>query len=148
MSTTTVSGGLVLLFSRVMPRRTARGREVYEQILGFREFVSRVDKDRLERMGGRSPERFERVLPYALVLGAADAWAGAFEGLYREPPRWYVGRTPGVFHPRAFASDLGQSLGTIGSAMASAPRGGSGRSGLGGGGFSGGGFGGGGASSW
>ena len=143
-----LSGGLVLLFSRAMPRRTARGREVYEQILGFREFVSRVDKDRLERMGGRSPERFESVLPYALVLGAADAWAGAFEGLYREPPRWYVGRTQGVFHPRAFASDLGQSLGTIGSAMASSPRGGSGRSGLGGGGFSGGGFGGGGARSW
>jgi len=143
-----LSGGLVLLFSRAMPRRTARGRAVYEEILGFREFVARVDKDRLERMGGRSAERFERVLPYALVLGAADAWAGAFDGLYREPPRWYVSRSAGPFRPRAFVDDLGQSLGTIGSALSSAPRGGSGRSGLGGGGFSGGGFGGGGARSW
>jgi uncharacterized membrane protein YgcG len=144
-----VSGGLVLLFSRAMPRRTARGRAVYEEILGFREFVARVDQDRLERMGGRSPERFERVLPYALVLGAADAWAEAFDGLYREPPRWYVSRSPGPFRTRSFVDGLGQSLGTIGSAMASAPRGsGSGRSGLGGGGFSGGGFGGGGARSW
>jgi uncharacterized membrane protein len=100
-------------------------------------------------MGGRSPERFERVLPYALVLGAADAWAEAFDGLYREPPRWYVSRSPGPFRTRSFVDGLGQSLGTIGSAMASAPRGsGSGRSGLGGGGFSGGGFGGGGARSW
>lgn len=143
-----LTGGLVLLFSRVMPRRTARGRAVYEEILGFREFVARVDRDRLERMGGRSPERFERVLPYALVLGAADVWAQAFEGLYREPPRWYVSRAPGPFRPRAFVDGLGQSLGTIGAALASAPRGGSGRSGLGGGGFSGGGFGGGGARSW
>jgi len=140
-------GGIVLVFSRVMPRRTARGRKVYEEILGFREFVQRVDKDRLERMGARTAERFEKVLPFALVLGAADAWAEAFDGLYQEPPRWYVGRTHGPFHPRAFVSDLGQSLGTIGSALASAPRG-SGRSGFGGGGFSGGGFGGGGASSW
>ena len=145
-----LTGGLVLLFARAMPRRTARGRAVYEEILGFREFVARVDKDRLERMGGRSTERFERVLPYALVLGAADAWADAFDGLYREPPRWYVGRTPGAFHPRAFVGDLGRSLGTIGSTLASTPRGGSGASGLGGGGggFSGGGFGGGGARSW
>jgi uncharacterized membrane protein len=143
-----LTGGLVLLFSRVMPRRTARGRAIYEQILGFREFVMRVDKDRLERMGGRSTDRFERVLPYALVLGAADTWAEAFDGLYREPPRWYVSRTQGPFHPRVFVNELGQTLGSIGSALASAPRGGSGRSGLGGGGFSGGGFGGGGARSW
>ena len=143
-----LTGGLVLLFSRAMPRRTARGRAVYEQILGFREFVARVDKDRLERMGGRTTQQFERVLPFALVLGAADAWAEAFDGLYREPPSWYAGGSSGPFRPRAFVSQLGQSLGTIGSALASAPRGGSGRSGLGGGGFSGGGFGGGGARSW
>jgi hypothetical protein len=143
-----LSGGLVLAFSHAMPRRTARGRAAYEDILGFREFVARVDRDRLERMGARTPERFERVLPYALVLGAADAWADAFDGLYTEPPRWYAGRTPGPFRTRAFVDGLGQSLGAIGSAMSAAPRGGSGKSGLGGGGFSGGGFGGGGARSW
>jgi uncharacterized membrane protein YgcG len=138
----------VLAFAPVMPRRTPRGRAVYEEILGFREFVSRVEKDRLERSGGRTAERFERVLPFALVLGAADAWADAFDGIYQEPPRWYAGRTPGLFRTRAFVDGLGQSLGTIGTALASTPRGGSGRSGLGGGGFSGGGFGGGGGRSW
>ena len=144
-----VSGGLLLLFSRVMPRRTRRGREVYEEIRGFQEFVERVDKDRLERLGGRTADRFERVLPYALVLGAADAWAEAFADLASEPPRWYAGRSGAPYHPRLFVNQLGSSLGTIGRAMASAPRGsGSGRSGFGGGGFSGGGFGGGGARSW
>ena len=144
-----VSGLLVLGFSRAMPRRTRLGREVYEQIRGFQEFVARVDADRLERFGGRTAERFERVLPFALVLGAADAWADAFGDLYTEPPRWYVGRSAGPFRTRAFVSQLGSSLTTMGQAMASAPRrAGSGRSGFGGGGFSGGGFGGGGARSW
>jgi hypothetical protein len=143
-----LTGGMILAFAPVMPRRTPRGRAVYEEILGFREFVSRVEQDRLERTGGRTAERFERVLPFALVLGAADAWADAFDGIYQEPPRWYASRTPGPFRTRSFVDGLGQSLGTIGAALASTPRGGSGRSGLGGGGFSGGGFGGGGARSW
>jgi uncharacterized membrane protein len=144
-----LSGLFVLLFSRAMPRRTRRGREVYEQIRGFQEFVARVDEDRLERFGGRTAERFERVLPYALVLGAADAWADAFGDLYTEPPRWYVGRGGAPFRTRSFVSQLGSSLTSMGQAMASAPRSaGSGRSGFGGGGFSGGGFGGGGARSW
>ena len=112
---------------------------VYEQIRGFQEFVTRVDKDRLERFGGRTSERFERVLPYALVLGPADT----------EPPRWYQRRSGRPFHTRAFVDDLGGSLNTMGQALASAPRSsGSGSSGFGGGGFSGGGYGGGGASSW
>jgi uncharacterized membrane protein YgcG len=144
-----LSGLLVLLFSRSMPRRTRLGREVYEQIRGFQEFVARVDADRLERLGGRTAERFERVLPFALVLGEADAWADAFGDLYSEPPRWYVGRSAGPFRTRSFVSQLGGSLTSMGQAMASAPRSaGSGRSGFGGGGFSGGGFGGGGARSW
>ena len=81
---------------------------MYEQILGFREFVTRVDKDRLERMNDRTTERFERVLPYALVLGAADSWAEAFDGLYTEP----VASLTGTEREAALAMlRLGLSLG-------------------------------------
>jgi uncharacterized membrane protein YgcG len=144
------AGLIVLAFSRVMPRRTRRGRAVYEEILGFKEFLSRVDADRLERMGGRTAERFERILPYAVVLGAADAWADAFAGIYTEPPSWYASpRGARDFAPRPFVADVGRSLGTIGQTLSSAPRqSGSGSSGFGGGGASGGGFGGGGGGSW
>lgn len=142
------TGALVVLFGRVMPRRTRKGRQVYEQVLGFQEFVARVDADRLERMGGRSQGRFERMLPYAIVLGVADEWAEAFAGIDARPPTWYRSGHPGdAFAPRAFVSDLGQSLRVMGSTLASKPSG-SGSSGFGGGGFSGGGFGGGGGGSW
>jgi len=143
-----LAGVIVAGFSRVMPRKTRRGRRAHDEILGFREFLERVDRDRLERMGTRTTEVFERLLPYAVVLGVADAWADAFADLYAEPPSWYVGPGyGGSFRPRAFVGDVGQSLHTMGQSLASSPRG-SGSSGLGGGGFSGGGFGGGGGGSW
>jgi uncharacterized membrane protein len=142
------SGGVVLAFSRVMPRRTRKGRRALLEIRGFEEFVRRVDADRLARIGGRSVETFEKVLPFAVVLGAADAWAEAFADIYAQPPRWFRSAGgAGDFQPRAFVNRVGQSLGTIGQTLASRPRG-SGASGLGGGGFSGGGMGGGGGGSW
>jgi hypothetical protein len=142
-------GVIVLPLSRVMPRRTRRGRKLYEEILGFKEFVERVDGDRLERMGVRSVGEFERLLPYAIVLGVADQWADAFAGIYTEPPSWYhSSRYTHGFAPRLFVGDLGRSLGTMGKTMSSAPASsGSGGSGFSGG-SSGGGFGGGGGGSW
>ncbi|MGI9431158.1 MAG: DUF2207 domain-containing protein [Myxococcota bacterium] len=146
------SGIIVLVYSRVMPRRTRRGRATYEHILGFKEFVGRVDRDRLEREGTRTPDAFEKVLPFAVVLGVADEWAEAFGDLYTEPPSWYASPryAGGGFHPNLFVGDLGTSLDSIGSTIASTPSSsGSGGSGFGGGGgFSGGGFGGGGGGSW
>jgi uncharacterized membrane protein len=146
---------IVFVFSPHMPRRTRKGRRAYEEILGFQEFMSRVDKDRLERMGGRTAEHFERCLPYAVVLGVADQWADAFADIYTEPPDWYHSPGTGMrFTPRHFVSDVGNSLRTMEQTFASQPKG-SGSTGWssggafsGGGGFSGGGFGGGGGGSW
>ena len=142
-----LTGLIVAAFAPAMPRRTRAGRRAYEEILGFKEFLARVDRDRLERSGGRTADRFERILPYAVVLGVADQWADAFADVYTQPPAWYAG-TPGRFDSRGFVSDVGRSMQTIGTTMTSRPSG-SGSSGFSsGGGFSGGGFGGGGGGSW
>lgn len=145
-----VSGLIVLVFARAMPRRTRVGRQALREILGLREFLSRVEADRLKREGVRTRERFEAILPYAIVLGCADIWANAFADIYTEPPKWYASPDHGrPFTPRLLVSHMGQGLTTIGRAMTSQPRSaGSGSSGFGGGGFSGGGFGGGGGRSW
>lgn len=144
------AAAIVVGWGRVMPRRTRAGRRARQHILGFQEFLERVEVDRLERLGKRSVAEFERLLPFAFVLGAADAWAQAFADLYTEPPSWFRSHHGGPFRPRSFVADVGRSLDSVGSAMASRPRssGGSGSSGFGGGGFSGGGFGGGGGGSW
>src|SRR5688572_26349660 len=45
-----LSGLIVVFFGWFMPSRTARGTRELEKVLGFREFLSRVEGDRLERM--------------------------------------------------------------------------------------------------
>lgn len=140
------AGAIVLAFSGAMPRRTQKGRRACDDILGFREFVKRVDQDRLERTGGKTADRFEKILPYAVVLGVADRWATVFADIYLQPPSWYHSDRYGSgFRAQDFVSDVGSSLSSIGGTLTSQP--GSGSSGFSGG-SSGGGGGGGGGGSW
>jgi uncharacterized membrane protein len=148
-----LTGIPVFAFAKVMPVKTRAGASAYMDILGFQEFMNRAEKDRLERMGDMN--LFSKFLPYAIALDVADNWAKAFEGIYQDPPDWYVSpigfRT---FSPYAFTHSLNSVTSDLSSAMFSAPRGsgmgaGSGSGGFsGGGGSSGGGFGGGGGGSW
>ena len=144
-----LSGVIILIFSRYMPRKTKKGSMKNEELLGFREFIDRAEKDRIERLAQDDPTLFDRVLPYALVFGLEDKWAGAFKDMYREPPNWYHSSSYGnSFSPNIFVNDIGRSLGVMNRSLSSTPRrsGGSGFSS--GGGFSGGGGGGGGGGSW
>jgi uncharacterized membrane protein YgcG len=143
-----LTGLSILGFAKFMPAKTRAGSSAYMDILGFQEFLNRAEKDRLERMGDKN--LFSKFLPYAIALDVADNWAKAFEGIYQEPPEWYVSpmgfRT---FSPYAFTHSLNSVTSNLSSVMFSAPRSsGGGGGGFGGGGFSGGGFGGGGGGSW
>ena len=132
----------IIGFGWFMPARTLMGARALEGVLGFEEFLSRVEADRLDRTI-KTPEMFEKYLPYAMALGVENNWVRAFEDIYRQRPEWYRGTDGASFHPRTFVSDLGRMSSQAASAMASAPRS-SGGSGFGGGGSSGGGRGGGG----
>ena len=137
-----LTGLIVLVFGIFMPARTEQGTRALEGVLGFEEFLRRVESDRLDRVV-KTPEMFEKYLPFAMALGVDKKWARAFEGIATEPPTWYVGGTPGAFYPQMFVGSLNTLSTRTAAAMASAPRS-SGGSGFGGGGSSGGGFGGGG----
>jgi len=142
-----LTGVPVLAFARVMPAKTRGGASAYMDILGFQEFMNRAEKDRLERMGDMN--LFSKFLPYAIALDVADNWAKAFEGIYQDPPDWYVSPVGfRTFSPYAFTHSLNSVTSNLGSAMFSAPRSSGGGGGFGGGGSSGGGFGGGGGGSW
>ena len=88
-----LSGAVVFLFAPYMPVKTVKGVKTLGEIRGFEEFLSRTERDRLERM--KDANLFERCLPYAIALGVSERWAKAFEGIRQEPPRWYVSRPAG-----------------------------------------------------
>lgn len=146
-----LSGLPVLAFAKAMPAKTKLGASVYMDILGFQEFLNRAEKDKIEKMGDK--DLFSKFLPYAIALDVADNWAKAFEGIYQDPPEWYV--SPAgfrTFSTYAFSRSLSSMSSSLGAAMYAAPRssgtGGGGGGFSGGGGSSGGGFGGGGGGSW
>jgi uncharacterized membrane protein len=135
---------IVMAFGHIMPARTVAGARALERVLGFEEFLRRVEGDRLERVV-KTPEMFERCLPFAMAFGVERKWARAFRDIYREPPAWFVGTTSGPFDLDGFSTRLGNLSSRTQSAMTSSPRssGGSGFSGGSSGGGSGGGGGGG-----
>jgi len=136
------TGGIIVLFGFIMPARTVAGTRAFEGILGFEEFIKRVETDRLEKLV-KTPAMFEKYLPYAMALGMEKHWAAAFADVYREPPQWYRGSYAGAFYPLLLVGSLSHMSARAGTVMASAPRS-VGKSGFSGGGSSGGGFGGGG----
>ena len=140
-----LSAAVVFAFGWVMPARTAAGAQALEGVLGFEEFLARVESDRIARVE-KTPEMFEKFLPFAMALGVEHQWARAFEGICQKPPDWYRGASVSDFRPGLFADRLGGMSRSAAAVMASTPRsaGGSGFGGGSGGGFSGGGFGGGG----
>jgi uncharacterized membrane protein len=139
-----VSGLIILLFGRIMPARTIAGARMLEKVRGFEEFLTRVESDRFARVV-KTPEMFEKFLPFAMAFGVEAKWARAFRSIYTEPPRWYAGTNAVAFNAGSFSSRLSEMSEQAGKTMSSSPRssGGSGFSGGSSGGGSGGGGGGG-----
>ena len=136
------------LFARQMTAKTVAGARTRIAVLGFQEFLNRVDANRIKQM---TPDTFEKFLPYAMALGVEHQWAQAFDGIVKDPPSWYLSPNGYVgFSPLFFSSSMHSMASDMHQVFVSAPRARSSGSGFGGGGgfsgggFSGGGFGGGG----
>lgn len=141
------------IFSILLKAPTAEGRQLMDQIDGFKLFLSTTERYRLDQMNppNQTPQLFEKYLPYAIALGVENQWGEQFSESLRlagqDPanysPVWYHGHWDHT-HPAAFGTFLGASLNSS-LALASIP---ASKGGSGGGGFSGGGRGGGGGGGW
>jgi uncharacterized membrane protein YgcG len=150
-----LSVALHVIFLYLLRAPTPAGRQIMDQIEGFRMYLDTAEQDRLERMQSPqlTPEVFETFLPYAFALGVENSWCDRFarelpeemekRGGYQ--PNWYSGRSRGLNTLGHLGSDFNSSFSTA-IASASSPPGSS--SGSGGGGSSGGGGGGGGGGGW
>jgi hypothetical protein len=139
-------GVIICTFGWFMPTHTETGERALEKVLGFEDFLGRVESDKIQRIE-KTPEMFEKYLPYAMALRVDKKWVQAFSGIAMQPPQWYQGYYGPGFAPFLLVNDLNMMSMQTSAAMVSAPRssmGGFGGSGFGGGGGSGGGMGGGG----
>ncbi|HKD81735.1 MAG TPA: hypothetical protein VKH81_18725 [Candidatus Angelobacter sp.] len=64
------------VFFVIMRAPTALGNTTLQQLAGFREFLLRVEQDRLDRVNspGDRAELMNRFLPYAIALGVREGW--------------------------------------------------------------------------
>ncbi|MCO6498086.1 MAG: DUF2207 domain-containing protein [Chitinophagaceae bacterium] len=142
---------IVVVFGALMSKKTEKGTEVYEKLLGFKEFIKTVEKDKLNEFLKEDPNYFDKILPYAIVFNVADEWKDKLKDLDVPPPSWYssTNYTAANFSNLMFLNSLDRSMNSMSQTFYSRPSS-SGSSGgsFGGGGFSGGGFGGGGGGSW
>jgi uncharacterized membrane protein len=141
-----VSLVIIFLFSRIMPKKTELGMKAYDKILGLRDYLQIAEKDRLKFNNApeRTPERFEKLLPYAMALQVEETWSKEFKDIYLQSPTWYSDTGNRGFDVMYFGSSLHNFRNESAGVMSSTPS----SSGSDGGGFSGGGGGGVGGGSW
>ncbi len=139
-----------LVFVGLLKRLTVAGAHLIRQVKGFKMFLGATEKDRMNFRNppDKTPELFEKYLPYALALGVEQKWGEQFADVLAKAnyqPQWYTGNYLMFYAGTSFASGFADSFSQTVSSSASPP---GSSSGFGGGGFSGGGGGGGGGGGW
>ena len=160
------AGGAILLvimgfvFHKLLRAPTIVGRKRLDQIEGFRMYMKTAEEERLKVLNPpeKTPELFERYLPYALALDYENEWNAKFAAVLAAAaaagvatsPVWYSGNNWNPGNVGSFTDSIGSSLSSATSSASVAPGSSSSSGGgfSGGGGSSGGGGGGGGGSGW
>jgi uncharacterized membrane protein len=91
-----LSSVIIFLFGRIMPQKTFKGAKLYRELAGFREFIKRVDENRLNKMALKDPDIFGKILPYAIALNIEKEWIKKFETMQIKPPQWYANDLSGA----------------------------------------------------
>jgi uncharacterized membrane protein len=149
-----ILGGVALafVFHNLLKAPTRAGRLLLDRIEGFKLFLNEVEGPRYAAMASpaKTPELFERYLPYALALGVEHAWAQQFAGVLAAAasagtahgagyaPSWYTGSGLAGFSATDFTSSFSSSFSSAVSSASTSPGSSSGSGGGGGGGGGGG----------
>lgn len=136
---------VLILFIKIMPKRTPYGNEMLGKLNGFRRFLETAEKPQLEALVNENPKYFYNILPYTYALEVSDVWMKKFETIALQAPQWYA--ESDTFEVHQFNNFMNNTMNSAQSAMSASPSDSSGGSSSGGG-SSGGGSGGGGGSSW
>jgi uncharacterized membrane protein YgcG len=138
---------IVVYMVRYEVKLTKQGAIEKEKWLGFKEFLYRTERYRVQNL---TPDMFQKFLPYAMVFGIEKRWAKHFESIAITTPEWYrtapssrnsftSSSMAGSFSAGAFSASLSSSFASAFSTSSGSSRGASGGGGRAGGGGGGGG---------
>jgi hypothetical protein len=106
-----------ILFYHLMRARAPQGRRLMDQVQGFKDFLTSEDQAELEKYNPpvKTPELYEKYLPYAIALGVENNWAAQFINVKNSAaqtnPGWYEGNWD-ASNPAAFVVSLSKALGS------------------------------------
>lgn len=83
---------LLRLLIKYNPRLNKDGFILKEEWLGFKMYLEKAEKYRLQNL---TPDLFEKYLPYAMIFGLEKKWAKNFDSLNMRAPDWYVSSAGG-----------------------------------------------------
>ena len=144
-----VAALLNVIFYHLIKAPTHLGRQVMDHIEGFKHYLGVAEEERLNLANPpeKTPELFERFLPYALALDCEQQWSEKFDAILQAAgqapgesrvgyrPSFYTGSSSSGMTGALSAAAIGGALTGALASSSSAPSSG----GSGGGGFSGGG---------
>lgn len=143
------------IFYFLLRAPTPFGRKILDEIAGFRLYLATAEQHRLDILHPpeKTPELFERLLPFAIALGVENRWSDQFAAVFKQlesqeehySPGWYQSSGTNRFSARGFGSSLSAGLSDSIASASTAPSssssgGSSGGAGGGGGGGGGGGW--------
>lgn len=147
-------GIVLMLFSKIMPKYTQYGQDIFDHAEGLKMYMKTAEQERMNVLYPKeiTPEKFEKLLPYAIALDVEQEWCNYIDALVKagsiSPESNWDGDTMSDYHTyRTFSHGLDSLTSVISSAM-TPPASSSGFGGGSGGGSSGGGGGGGGGGGW
>jgi len=147
---------IYIIYVYLIKAPTKLGAQTQSELEGLKMYLKTAEENRWNALmpPEKTPELFEKLLPYAIALDVGNEWCKKFDDVLKQcnyEPDWYTGSQAFV------AAQFGHSLASSFSSSLSSARidpsahssgSGSWSSGSGGGGFSGGGGGGGGGGGW
>ncbi|MCZ6802644.1 MAG: DUF2207 domain-containing protein [Proteobacteria bacterium] len=88
------------IFYELLKAPTLAGRELLDKIEGFKQYINVTEKHDLKYKysGGKTPELFERILPFAIALDFEQTWGEQFEDVLSDATSADSGYSPGWYH--------------------------------------------------
>lgn len=110
-----------ILFYFLLEKYKPVGRKIADKIAGFELFLKTTETERLKIIGTpptKTPELYEKYLPYAIALNAEEQWSHQFVPIFNQlknagtpyHPIWIHGIAAPQFNSLAFSNDLNKSI--------------------------------------